>query len=363
LSAARKCCPLPTPRCPASIDNGNSNCTDYQSRDLEIRYGTKKQTDIKKTYVHALNSTLTATTRTICAILENFQTEDGVKIPEPLRKVWFLRRPGAGPDADVNSTSPVPPSSFPSRNRRQRKLRRARRARECPFGNQDDGNRWFGSWLARSPALAHVLDSPKKDFLSVCSARARCHALNLNKHTEKGQSISVPTRFGLHRERLSIDELSGMKYQICRGVNLPLQREREIKNVLVGGTIPQPHCGLSSSDPFPSNPTLQTCPRQSTDPVSHPPSGPILYHRIQSRTSRSPRSGPSSQHPKHGQRIALLVSFRSQPDPNQTVPSHANQSISTVQPSTAISVHYPLFFETHQRWNEGKDYPVQTAIA
>jgi len=36
----------------------------------------KKQTDVKKTYVHALNSTLTATTRTICAILENFQTEE-----------------------------------------------------------------------------------------------------------------------------------------------------------------------------------------------------------------------------------------------------------------------------------------------
>jgi len=63
-----------------------SNCTDYQSRDLEIRFGVKKQTDIKKTYVHCLNSTLTATTRTLCAILENFQTEDGVKIPEPLRK-------------------------------------------------------------------------------------------------------------------------------------------------------------------------------------------------------------------------------------------------------------------------------------
>ncbi|KAK4127701.1 serine-tRNA ligase [Parathielavia appendiculata] len=63
-----------------------SNCTDYQSRDLEIRFGIKKQTDVKKTYVHCLNSTLTATTRTICAILENFQTEDGVTIPEPLRK-------------------------------------------------------------------------------------------------------------------------------------------------------------------------------------------------------------------------------------------------------------------------------------
>jgi seryl-tRNA synthetase len=64
-----------------------SNCTDYQSRDLEIRFGIKKQTDVKKTYVHCLNSTLTATTRTLCAILENFQTEDGVNIPEPLRKV------------------------------------------------------------------------------------------------------------------------------------------------------------------------------------------------------------------------------------------------------------------------------------
>ncbi|OIW29871.1 seryl-tRNA synthetase-like protein [Coniochaeta ligniaria NRRL 30616] len=68
-----------------------SNCTDYQSRALEIRYGVKKQTDIKKTYVHALNSTLCATTRTICCILENYQTEEGLNIPEPLRK--FL--PGA----------------------------------------------------------------------------------------------------------------------------------------------------------------------------------------------------------------------------------------------------------------------------
>ncbi|KAK3359266.1 hypothetical protein B0T25DRAFT_92085 [Lasiosphaeria hispida] len=63
-----------------------SNCTDYQSRDLEIRYGVKKQTDVKKTYVHALNSTLCATTRTMCAILENFQTEEGINVPEPLRK-------------------------------------------------------------------------------------------------------------------------------------------------------------------------------------------------------------------------------------------------------------------------------------
>lgn len=53
-----------------------SNCTDYQSRALEIRFGTKTQTDIKKKYVHCLNSTLCATTRTMCCILENYQTEE-----------------------------------------------------------------------------------------------------------------------------------------------------------------------------------------------------------------------------------------------------------------------------------------------
>ncbi|EFX01289.1 seryl-tRNA synthetase [Grosmannia clavigera kw1407] len=63
-----------------------SNCTDFQSRALDIRYGAKTQTDAKKKYVHCLNSTLTATSRTMCAILENFQTPEGVRIPEPLRK-------------------------------------------------------------------------------------------------------------------------------------------------------------------------------------------------------------------------------------------------------------------------------------
>ncbi|KAJ5812565.1 Cytosolic seryl-tRNA synthetase [Penicillium riverlandense] len=63
-----------------------SNCTDYQSRNLEIRYGVKKTTDIKKTYVHALNATLCATERTLCCVLENYQTEDGFIVPEPLRK-------------------------------------------------------------------------------------------------------------------------------------------------------------------------------------------------------------------------------------------------------------------------------------
>ncbi|RVD88090.1 uncharacterized protein DFL_002288 [Arthrobotrys flagrans] len=63
-----------------------SNCTDYQSRSLEIRYGAKTQTDTVKKYVHALNSTLTATERAMCCILENYQTPEGFNVPEVLRK-------------------------------------------------------------------------------------------------------------------------------------------------------------------------------------------------------------------------------------------------------------------------------------
>jgi seryl-tRNA synthetase len=62
-----------------------SNCTDYQSRNLEIRYGQKKMNDQVKSYCHLLNSTLTATERTLCCILENYQTPDGVRVPEVLQ--------------------------------------------------------------------------------------------------------------------------------------------------------------------------------------------------------------------------------------------------------------------------------------
>lgn len=62
-----------------------SNCTDYQARSLEVRCGAKKKGDKTKKYVHMLNSTLCATTRVICAILENYQTNDGIRIPEALQ--------------------------------------------------------------------------------------------------------------------------------------------------------------------------------------------------------------------------------------------------------------------------------------
>ena len=63
-----------------------SNCTDYQTRELEVRYGQKKGAiDSRKTYAHALNGTLCATERTLCCLLENYQKEDGFQVPEVLR--------------------------------------------------------------------------------------------------------------------------------------------------------------------------------------------------------------------------------------------------------------------------------------
>lgn len=63
-----------------------SNCTDYQARNLEIRCGIKKMNEREKKYVHCLNSTLCATERALCCLLENYQTEDGLKIPKVLQK-------------------------------------------------------------------------------------------------------------------------------------------------------------------------------------------------------------------------------------------------------------------------------------
>jgi seryl-tRNA synthetase len=63
-----------------------SNCTDYQARNLNIKYRTKEG---ENKFVHMLNGTAIATSRTPIAILENFQQKDGsVLIPKVLQK-WM----------------------------------------------------------------------------------------------------------------------------------------------------------------------------------------------------------------------------------------------------------------------------------
>ena len=60
-----------------------SNCTDYQARRLRCRYRTE---DGGTAMVHTLNGTAVAMSRTIIALLENHQREDGtVAVPEPLQ--------------------------------------------------------------------------------------------------------------------------------------------------------------------------------------------------------------------------------------------------------------------------------------
>lgn len=62
-----------------------SNCLDFQARRLKIRF--RDRTDEQPQYLHTLNSTLVATTRTMVAILENFQTKDGhISVPKSLQK-------------------------------------------------------------------------------------------------------------------------------------------------------------------------------------------------------------------------------------------------------------------------------------
>lgn len=69
-----------------------SNCGDYQARRSQIRFrrqGTKKKVE----FVHTLNGSGMPIGRTLVAILEQFQQEDGgVIIPKPLRKYTGFSR-------------------------------------------------------------------------------------------------------------------------------------------------------------------------------------------------------------------------------------------------------------------------------
>jgi len=61
-----------------------SNCTDYQSRRLNIRYKTKGQKGTR--FVHTLNGTAIACSRAMVAILENYQRADGtIGVPKALQ--------------------------------------------------------------------------------------------------------------------------------------------------------------------------------------------------------------------------------------------------------------------------------------
>lgn len=62
--------------------HSTSNCTDFQSRRLNIRYRDNNNLE----FIHMLNGTAIAVGRIIIAIIENYQNEDGsITVPEVLR--------------------------------------------------------------------------------------------------------------------------------------------------------------------------------------------------------------------------------------------------------------------------------------
>ncbi|MFX0168798.1 MAG: serine--tRNA ligase [Candidatus Hodarchaeota archaeon] len=73
-----------------------SNCTDYQSYRLNTRYAEKRGHPTQG-FVHTLNSTVIATTRSITAVLENNLQPDGrILIPKPL--LAYLKPIETAPD-------------------------------------------------------------------------------------------------------------------------------------------------------------------------------------------------------------------------------------------------------------------------
>ncbi|MEM3071512.1 MAG: aminoacyl--tRNA ligase-related protein, partial [Candidatus Anstonellales archaeon] len=65
-----------------------SNCTDFQSIRANIKFWRKG----KPEYVHTLNGSGIAVGRTLVALVENFQDEDGIDIPKPLQDFMQCER-------------------------------------------------------------------------------------------------------------------------------------------------------------------------------------------------------------------------------------------------------------------------------
>jgi len=71
-----------------------SNCTDYQARRLGIRF---KDSGGKNPFVHTLNGTAIAVSRTLIALLENFQQADGsIRLPASLAAYTGFKEIRAG---------------------------------------------------------------------------------------------------------------------------------------------------------------------------------------------------------------------------------------------------------------------------
>uniref|UniRef100_A0A2K5JFU1 serine--tRNA ligase n=1 Tax=Colobus angolensis palliatus TaxID=336983 RepID=A0A2K5JFU1_COLAP len=84
--ASLSCIPQ-TPPSPAELPHRE---TDHKKNNLHLSTQNKLEASLfspkKVEFVHMLNATMCTTTRTICAILENYQTEKGITVPEKLKE-------------------------------------------------------------------------------------------------------------------------------------------------------------------------------------------------------------------------------------------------------------------------------------
>lgn len=97
-----------------------SNCTDYQSRAIACRYGSSNRGTSAhniKEHPHMLNATLCAITRTMCCICENYQTEDGIVVPDVLRE--FM--PTVGPIMKFKFKTPPSAAAAPEEANKKKK--------------------------------------------------------------------------------------------------------------------------------------------------------------------------------------------------------------------------------------------------
>ena len=83
-------------------------------------------------YVHMLNATMCATTRTICAIAENYQTDDGILVPEPLKSYM-----PPGMEEILKFVKPAPIDE--TQTKKQKKQAAGGKQKEAPAQEKVDG--------------------------------------------------------------------------------------------------------------------------------------------------------------------------------------------------------------------------------
>eukprot|EP00753_Platysulcus_tardus_P013334 PLAT3662.28.p1 GENE.PLAT3662.28~~PLAT3662.28.p1 ORF type:complete len:604 (+),score=301.73 PLAT3662.28:50-1861(+) len=125
-----------------------SNCTDYQSRSVGTRLE-RKLADRTMPFVHMLNATLCATERTLCCILENYQTKDGLRVPDVL--VPFLGGTTFFPFVEEKKT-----------NKNKKKMERAAKKKGGKKGGKKAAG-GGGGGSAGTPAAAAPAAAPAEE--------------------------------------------------------------------------------------------------------------------------------------------------------------------------------------------------------